>query len=416
MHSPLTPYPSPLTILMIMEFEVLKTDGPARLGRCRTPHGVFNTPAFMAVGTQATVKAMTPEELRESGAEIILANTYHLYLRPGHELIGRLGGLHQFMHWHPPLLTDSGGFQVYSLNGLVRVGEEGVRFQSHLDGSAHLLTPEKAVAIQEALGADIIMCFDECTSYPASREQAARSLELTRNWSRRCREAHRRTDQALFGIVQGGMYPDLRRESLDGLREIGFDGYALGGLSVGEEKETMYEVLAEIAPLLPAGRLRYVMGVGTPLDILEAVGRGVDMFDCVLPTRNARNGMLFTRFGKMVIKNARYTEDPSPIDEGCTCYACRHYSRAYLRHLYLSGEILSSRLNTIHNLHFYFGLMEDIRRAIAADRLEEFTREFRARWASAEPEGTECGRPVPRLLQTDSADRRREKSMVIHRD
>ncbi len=380
----------------MLNFSVTHNDATthARAGRVTTPHGSFDTPAFMPVGTRAAVKGIVPDLLRQTGSQIILANTYHLYLRPGHELVGRLGGLHAFMHWDAPLLTDSGGFQVYSLNGLVRVGDEGVRFQSHLDGSAHLLTPEKAISIQEALGADIIMCLDECTPYPASREQAARSLQLTLKWARRCRDAHGRTDQALFGIVQGGMYADLRRESLDGLREIGFDGYALGGLSVGEEKETLYEVLAEVVPLLPAGSLRYVMGVGTPLDILEAVGRGVDMFDCVLPTRNARNGMLFTRFGKIVIKNARYTDDPSPIDEGCACYACRHYSRAYLRHLYLSGEILSSRLNTIHNLHFYFGLMDDIRRAVAAERFEEFARGFRSRWASSEPEGPACGHPV----------------------
>ncbi len=385
--------------VMAFKFELLKTDGRARLGKCLTGHGEFHTPAFMAVGTQATVKAMTPEELRDIGAEIILANTYHLYLRPGHELIGRLGGLHSFMHWAHPLLTDSGGFQVYSLNALVQVSEEGVRFQSHLDGSAHFLTPEKAVSIQEALGADIIMCLDECTPYPASHEQAARSLDLTLNWSRRCRNAQRRPEQALFGIVQGGMYADLRRRSLEGLGEIGFDGYALGGLSVGEEKDTMYEVVAGIAPHLPAGSPRYLMGVGTPLDILEAVRHGMDMFDCVLPTRNARNGMLFTRLGKMVIKNARYTDDPSPVDPECACYTCRHYSRAYLRHLYLGGEILSSRLNTIHNLHFYFSLMQEIRRAIAGDRFEGFAREFRSRWVSGSPEGVDSGHPLERTLE-----------------
>ncbi len=367
-----------------MYFEVLKKDlsSQARLGRCHTGHGVFNTPAFMAVGTQATVKAVTPEELSEAGAEIILANTYHLYLRPGHEPIRRLGGLHPFMHWGHPLLTDSGGFQVYSLNALVQVTPEGVRFQSHLDGSPHFLTPEKAIESQEALGADIIMCQDECTPYPASREEADRSLNLTLSWSRRCRDAHHRSDQALFGIVQGGMYADLRRKSLETLAGIGFDGYALGGLSVGESKEMMFQVVAETAPLLPPDQPRYLMGVGAPLDILTAVQQGVDMFDCVLPTRNARNGMLFTRFGKLVIKHARYAEDPAPIDPGCQCYTCRHYSRAYLRHLYLGGEILSARLNTVHNLHFYFALMKEIRQAIAAARLPEFARSFQLQWES----------------------------------
>jgi queuine tRNA-ribosyltransferase len=370
--------------MMSFQFEVLKNDrnSPARLGQCHTPHGIFHTPAFMAVGTQATVKALTPEELREMRAEIILSNTYHLYLRPGHDLIQRMGGLHRFMHWDYPLLTDSGGFQIFSLNSLVKVSQEGIHFQSHLDGSRHFITPEKAVEIQEGLGADIIMCLDECTPYPASYEEAERSLELTLNWSRRCKESHRRQGQALFGILQGGMYPDLRRKGVAALTEIGFDGYAIGGLSVGEKKEIMFQIVAHTAPLLPENQPRYLMGVGKPEDILEAVQLGMDMFDCVIPTRNARNGMLFTRSGRMVIKNAKYAEDPLPIEPGCGCYVCRHYSRAYLRHLYLAEEILAARLNTIHNLHFYLALMKEIRQAIAEDRLNGFIRDFQTQLES----------------------------------
>jgi queuine tRNA-ribosyltransferase len=373
-----------------MKFEILKNDNNsrARLGRCHTAHGVFHTPAFIPVGTQATVKAMTPEELRDMGVEILLSNTYHLYLRPGHERIRRLGGLHRFMHWEHPLLTDSGGFQVFSLNSLAKVSEEGVEFQSHLDGSRHFITPEKAMAIQEALGADIIMCLDECTSYPASHEEAERSLQRTLNWARRCRESHRAPHQALFGIVQGGMYSDLRRKGLEGLAEIGFDGYALGGLSVGENKEIMFRVIGEIAPLLPEKLPRYVMGVGMPGDMIAAVREGVDMFDCVLPTRNARNGMLFTWSGKMTIKNAKYAEDPLPIAPGCPCYTCRNYSRAYLRHLYFAGEILAFRLHTLHNLHFYLAFLREMRQAIAEDRLDGFIQDFNSRWEpSEEPEG-----------------------------
>jgi len=373
-----------------MHFEVLKKDNNsrARLGRCHTAHGVFHTPAFIPVGTQATVKAMTPEELRDLGAEIILSNTYHLYLRPGHERIRRLGGLHRFMHWEHPLLTDSGGFQVFSLNSLMKVSEEGVEFQSHLDGSRHFITPEKAIAIQEALGADIIMCLDECTPYPASHEEAECSLQRTLKWSRRCRESHQASHQALFGIVQGGMYSDLRRKGVEVLVEIGFDGYALGGLSVGENKESMARVIGETAPLLPENLPRYVMGLGMPGDMIEAVREGVDMFDCVLPTRNARNGMLFTRSGKMAIKNAKYAEDPSPIEPGCPCYTCRNYSRAYLRHLYFAEEILAFRLNTIHNLHFYLTFMREMRQAIAEDRLDGFIQDFNSMGEpSVEPEG-----------------------------
>jgi len=373
-----------------MHFEVLKKDNNsrARLGRCHTAHGVFHTPAFIPVGTQATVKAMTPEELRDLGAEIILSNTYHLYLRPGHERIRRLGGLHRFMHWEHPLLTDSGGFQVFSLNSLVKVSEEGVEFKSHLDGSRHFITPEKAIAIQEALGADIIMCLDECTPYPASHEEAECSLQRTLKWSRRCRESHRASHQALFGIVQGGMYSDLRQKGVEVLVEIGFDGYALGGLSVGENQESMARVIGETAPLLPENLPRYVMGLGMPGDMIEAVREGVDMFDCVLPTRNARNGMLFTRSGKMAIKNAKYAEDPSPIEPGCPCYTCRNYSRAYLRHLYFAEEILAFRLNTIHNLHFYLTFMREMRQAIAEDRLDGFIQDFNSMGEpSVEPEG-----------------------------
>jgi queuine tRNA-ribosyltransferase len=366
---------------MAFQLEILKTDSAtgARLGRCHTPHGIFHTPTFMPVGTQGTVKGMTPEELREMGAEIILANTYHLFLRPGHERVRRLGGLHRFMHWHYPLLTDSGGFQVFSLNSLVKVREEGVAFQSHLDGSRHWITPEKAIAIQEALGADIIMCLDECTPFPASHEEAERSLQITLHWARRCREAHRDPGQALFGIVQGGMYPDLRRRSAEALMRIGFDGYALGGLSVGESKEQMVQIVRETTPLLPPDRPRYLMGVGTPEDILTAVQQGVDMFDCVLPTRNARNGMLFTSRGRLVIKNTQYAEDERPIDADCSCYCCRHYSRAYLRHLFLAGEILAMRLNTIHNLHFFFHLLRQVRQRIEEGRLNDFVNDFLSR-------------------------------------
>ncbi len=339
---------------------------------------------------------MTPEELWDLGAEIILSNTYHLYLRPGHERICRLGGLHRFMHWEHPLLTDSGGFQVFSLNALVKVCEEGVEFHSHLDGSRHFITPEKAIAIQEALGADIMMCLDECTFYPATHEETQRSLQRTLSWSRRCREVHGSAQQALFGIVQGGMYSDLRQKAVESLTKMGFDGYALGGLSVGENKEMMLRLIGETAPLLPENQPRYVMGVGLPGDMLEAVREGVDMFDCVLPTRNARNGMLFTRSGKMTIKNAKYAEDSSPIEPGCPCYTCRNYSRAYLRHLYFAEEILAFRLNTIHNLYFYLAFMQEMRAAIAEDRLEEFRQDFNARWESpVEPAGDSKGASLP---------------------
>jgi queuine tRNA-ribosyltransferase len=401
----------------MMKFEIFKNDTTslARWGRCHTSHGIFHTPAFIPVGTQATVKALTPEELRELGAEIILSNTYHLYLRPGHERVRRLGGLHRFMHWDHPLLTDSGGFQIFSLNSLVKVSEEGVQFQSHIDGSRHLISPEMAMEIQEALGADIIMCLDECTAYPASHQEAERSLELTLNWSRRCRDSRRRRDQALFGIVQGGMYKDLRHRSVEALAEMGFDGYSIGGLSVGEGKELMFEMVAATAPLLPPHQPRYLMGVGSPLDILEAVQRGVDMFDCVLPTRNARNGMLFTRTGRIVIKNARYADDESPIEPGCSCYTCRSYSRAYLRHLYLAEEILAMRLNTIHNLHFYLTFMKEIRQAIAEDQFQDLAKEANSLWAMGDQgvseglESSDLPAPSPRSLLDNSRERERVK-------
>lgn len=358
---------------MGFKFELLKKDGSgARLGSVTTPHGSFSTPAFMPVGTKGSVKAMTPEELKGVGAEVILANTYHLFLRPGEKVIKDLGGLHRFMHWDGPILTDSGGFQVFSLCKLRKISEEGVLFSSHLDGTRHLLTPERAVEIQESLGADIIMALDECTPYPADRDYARASMELTKRWALRCKEAKREAGQALFGIAQGGMYEDLRRESAQAIVDIGFDGYAIGGLSVGEEKDLMYSMVRATVPHLPEDRPRYLMGVGTPEDIVNAVEAGVDMFDCVLPTRNARNGTLFTRREKLVIKNLQYERDPGPVEEGCRCYACMNYSRAYLRHLYMAGEILSSRLNTIHNLHFYMRLMQEIREAVEAGRFREF--------------------------------------------
>jgi len=358
-----------------------------RLGRITTPHGDIQTPVFMPVGTQATVKALTPEEVAEEiRAEIILCNTYHLYLRPGHEVIERLGGLHRFMNWHRPILTDSGGFQVYSLSDLRKVTDEGVQFQSHIDGSAHFLTPERAVDIQRALGADIIMCFDECIQYPATFPETEAAMKRTTAWAARCRDRARGPGQALFGIVQGGMFQELRERSIRELREIGFEGYALGGLSVGESTEMMRAVVEQSVPLLPEDRPRYLMGVGTPADLVECAGRGIDMFDCVLPTRNARNGMLFTRQGKLVIKNARFREDERPVDGQCQCYTCRTYSRAYLRHLYMAREILSYRLNTVHNLFYFTTLLEGLRTALREGTYEAFRRDF---YAAQEPAGDE---------------------------
>ena len=358
----------------------------ARRGRFQTAHGVVETPVFMPVGTQGTVKGVLPEALQELGAQIILANTYHLYLRPGHRLIEDFGGLHRFMNWNRPILTDSGGFQVFSLGELRRLSEEGVLFQSHLDGSRHLLTPELSMQIQLALGADIIMAFDECIPHSADYAYVAESTRRSARWARRCRElVGPDTGPALFGIVQGGMDFDLRRQSLEELQEIGFEGYALGGLSVGEETQQMYDVMASCLPQLPAGKPRYVMGVGTPENLVEGVARGCDMFDCVMPTRNARNGVLFTSFGRISIKQARYREDRAPIDPDCTCYVCRHYSRAYLRHLYTSGEILASVLNTQHNLHYYQHLLTGIRRALDEGGFADFRKDFyRRRNATAE--------------------------------
>jgi queuine tRNA-ribosyltransferase len=359
-------------------FELLAGDEAtaARRGRLHTRRGVIDTPAFMPVGTQGTVKGMLPEQLRELGAQILLANTYHLYLRPGHELIRRLEGLHRFMQWDGPILTDSGGFQVFSLGALRRISEEGVRFQSHLDGSAHLLTPESSIAIQEALGADIMMVFDECIPYPAERSYVADSTARSMRWAERSRRARRDASAALFGIVQGGMEEDLRRQSVEQLLSIGFDGYALGGLSVGEGAETMYQVMEWTLPLLPTAQPRYVMGVGTPENLVEAVARGADLFDCVMPTRNARNGVLFTSFGRISIKQQRYLEDPQPIDPACDCPVCRRFSRAYLRHLYQSNEILASVLNTWHNLYYYQQLMRRMRDAISAGTFAQFRAEF----------------------------------------
>jgi queuine tRNA-ribosyltransferase len=363
---------------MPFRFEVVKKDrtSRARLGRICTEHGEITTPVFMPVGTQASVKSLTPEDLLDLKAEIILCNVYHLYLRPGHEVIKRLGGLHRFMHWELPILTDSGGFQVYSLSNLNKVVNEGVEFQSHLDGSRHFLTPQMAIEIQEALNSDIMMCLDECIPYPASYDYALSALVRTTAWAQKCKETKSKDTQALFGIVQGGMYADLRERSAREIIEVGFDGYALGGVSVGETKALMYEMIDATIPGLPGDKPRYIMGVGTPADLVRCVGSGIDMFDCVLPTRNARNGMLFTSSGKVIIKNAKHAEESIPADEDCNCYTCRNYSRAYLRHLYMAGEILSARLNTIHNLHFYFTLMKEMREAIHEDRFAAFSAAF----------------------------------------
>jgi queuine tRNA-ribosyltransferase len=363
-----------MVILMAFRFEVTKKDrsSQARIGRVETDHGSFITPAFLPVGTQGTIKSLTPEELIEIGVEAILGNTYHLYLRPGHESIERLGGLHAFIHWGRPILTDSGGFQIFSLGSLRKISEEGVTFQSHFDGSSHFLTPEKVFEIQRALGSDIAMVLDECVPYPSPYEYVKISMERTNRWAERSLDIRREKDPTLFAIVQGGVYRDLREKSVQTLVEMGFQGYAIGGLSVGEPKSMMSDVLKWTTPLLPENHPRYLMGVGTPEDIFHAVMLGIDFFDCVLPTRNARNGTLFTSFGKISIKQAQYAEDKKPVDETCACYTCRHYSRAYLRHLYLSKEILSSRLNTIHNLFYYIELLRRIRKAIQEGNLLDF--------------------------------------------
>ena len=359
----------------MISFEQQEHTGLARTGRIQTTRGHISTPVFMPVGTLGTVKAMTPEELREVGVSIILGNAYHLHLRPGDEVVRQLGGLHQFMGWPYPILTDSGGFQVFSLAKLRKLSEEGVVFQNHLNGNAILLTPEKSIAIQENLGSDIMMCFDECLRLPASYAEIEKSISLTSSWAKRCKDA-RKTNHALFGIVQGGLHLDLRKRSLQELLEIGFDGYAIGGLSVGESKDEMYGILETITPLLPERQPRYVMGIGDPEDLLEAIDHGIDMFDCVLPTRNARNGCLFTSRGKISVKQAQYREDSLPADPDCACYVCRHYSRAYLRHLYISKEILSVRLNTYHNLYFYLNLVKKARVAIENKQFAGFKQSF----------------------------------------
>ena len=360
-----------------MKFELLNSDGAARRARLTLAHGVLDTPAFMPVGTYGTVKAMRPTDLKDIGAQIVLGNTFHLWLRPGLEVIEAHGGLHRFMAWEGPILTDSGGFQVFSLNALRKISEEGVNFRSPINGDACFLSPEESMRIQRVLNADIVMIFDECTPYPADLKQATESMQLSLRWAARSKLAHGDNANALFGIVQGGMYPELRLQSLQGLEQIGFDGYAIGGLSVGEPKAEMREILAYTAPLLPQQKPRYLMGVGTPEDIVEAVLAGIDMFDCVMPTRNARNGHLFTRHGDVRIRNSRYRHDTQPLDVDCACYTCRNFSRAYLHHLDKSQEILGATLNTLHNLHYYQELMRGLRAAIADRRLEAFVAEFR---------------------------------------
>ncbi|MGH8284050.1 MAG: tRNA guanosine(34) transglycosylase Tgt [Gammaproteobacteria bacterium] len=359
-----------------MKFELLNNSDRARRGRLTFDRGTVETPAFMPVGTYGTVKAMTPEELREVGAQIILGNTFHLMLRPGTQIIRAHGDLHDFMHWDGPILTDSGGFQVFSLAELRKITEEGVSFQSPVNGDPVFLSPEDSIRVQHGLGADIIMVFDECTPYPADESMARESMELSLRWARRCKAEHGKHSAALFGIVQGGMYPQLRQASLSGLKQIGFDGYAIGGVSVGESEAERLAVLDVLAPELPPERSRYLMGVGTPGDIVEAVARGMDLFDCVLPTRNARNGHLFTTRGVLRIRNSEHQSNTRPIDADCGCYTCRHYSRAYLRHLDKCGEILAPRLMTLHNLYYYQSLMADIRAAVEAGRFEAFRSDF----------------------------------------
>ena len=367
-----------------MQFELLNTDGKARRGRLSFARGQVETPAFMPVGTYGTVKAMTPEAVRETGAEIILGNTFHLMLRPGAGVIEAHGGLHEFMQWKRPILTDSGGFQVWSLSERRKISETGVTFASPVDGARVFLGPEESMAVQAALGSDIVMCFDECTPYPATEQQAAESMELSMRWALRCREAHGESSSALFGIVQGGMFEGLRQRSAEMLRGIGFDGYAIGGLSVGEPEHEREQVLGYTLPGLPADKPRYLMGVGRPEDIIAAVLHGVDMFDCVMPTRNARNGYFFTSRGVLKIRNACYTADTRPIDESCGCYTCRNYSRAYLKHLDRCKEMLGPHLATVHNLYFYQRLMAGIRGAIETGTLAEYARGFLEKYKGGE--------------------------------
>lgn len=374
---------------MAIRFELIKTckQSGARLGRLHTPHGSFETPVFMPVGTLATVKTMSPEELKEMGAHIILSNTYHLFLRPGSDLIEEAGGLHTFMHWDRAILTDSGGFQVFSLSHMRQIEEEGVHFRNHLNGDKLFMTPEKATHIQNQLGADIIMCFDECVPYPAERRYVEESVARTSRWAERCLKAHRRPhEQALFGIVQGGMYADLRRISAQDLVSLDFPGYAVGGLSVGEPKAVMNQILEETTPLLPANKPRYLMGVGSPDALIEGVIRGIDMFDCVLPTRIGRNGTTMTSQGRLVVRNAQYARDFSPLDPECDCYTCRHYTRAYIRHLLKCGETLGIRLTTYHNLYFLHRLMDQIREAIKNDALLDFKEAFFEKYGLNRPD------------------------------
>lgn len=367
-----------MTRTCAMQFEHFASDGAARRGRLHFPRGVVDTPAFMPVGTYGTVKGMLPRDISELGAQIILGNTFHLWLRPGTEIIQRHGDLHDFMHWSGPILTDSGGFQVFSLGDMRKISEEGVKFRSPVDGSKVFLDPETSMRIQRDLGADVVMCFDECTPYPATTEEARQSMALSLRWAKRSKEAHGDSPAALFGIVQGGMYESLRQESLAGLVEMEFDGYALGGLSVGEPKEDMRRVLACMQPLLPQDKPRYLMGVGTPADLLEAVMQGIDMFDCVMPTRNARNGHLFTSRGPLKLRNSRHKTSTLPLDDNCDCYTCQNFSRAYLHHLDKCNEILGSQLNTLHNLHYYQQHMKNIRHAIEQGELKTFADNFHA--------------------------------------
>ncbi|OGP21580.1 MAG: tRNA guanosine(34) transglycosylase Tgt [Deltaproteobacteria bacterium GWA2_57_13] len=370
----------------MFSFTVIKKDihTNARLGRLVTARGVVETPAFMPVGTQGSVKALSPRDLEEIGCQIMLANTYHLYLRPGVEVIRDLGGLHRFIGWKRAILTDSGGFQVFSLGGLRKITEEGVRFQSHLDGSSHLLTPEKVVEIQQELGSDVAMVLDECIPHPATKEYAKASTDRTMRWAERSLKAHRRSDQALFAIVQGGMYRELRSACVERLALLPFDGYAVGGLGVGEEPSTLHAIGEFTAGFLPERRPRYLMGVGRPEDLIFAVGSGYDLFDCVLPTRNARNGTLFTSRGRLNIKRAEFLKDPRPVDDACGCYCCRNFSRAYLRHLYHAGEMLAAQLHTLHNLYYYHGLMESCRRAIREEGFQNWASRLRSHGAQVE--------------------------------
>ena len=371
--------------MSVYSFTVSSSDGAARRGRMSFARGAVETPAFMPVGTHATVKAMTPEELEGLGARIIVANTFHLMLRPGAEAVEALGGLHRFMHWERPILTDSGGFQVFSLGARRKISEAGVEFRSPIDGSKVFLDAERSMAVQRSLGSDVVMAFDDCTAYPMDEAGARESMERTLRWAKRSRAAHAGSPGALYGIVQGGMHAALRERSVAGLLEIGFDGYAIGGLAVGEPFEERLRMLDATVPRLPGGQIRYLMGVGTPEDVVEAAGRGVDLFDCVLPTRNARNGYLFVPWGVVKIRNRRYRDDERPIDPACACCTCRHYSRAYLHHLDRCGEILGARLNTVHNLHFYQRLMGDVRDAIANRRFDAWRHTFAERRAAGEP-------------------------------